>query len=161
MNGGVVRFLPTAGENPVPVTDDRPLPVTLVGGDAPGGAVDQGGAGSDPWLVTVVDDQVDASVPVPFGPLTTAGAHELVAPPSGKRLRLARVTPTFDNRGDASPLARLELSIVTDAGPFEIRGAVLTGRFDVVGAVDEPVTLTLGSVAEDVSGTVFVEVVDG
>lgn len=86
--------------------------------------------------------------------VTAGGATTLLTPTAGKRLRLRRVLPTLaDPDGTSNPLLTLTL------GSWSIRSYVLSGRFDVTGGVDQPLTLTL-SKAGDVSGTVLTEETD-
>lgn len=64
---GLTYYLDANGSTYLPVTADRPLPVT--GGGGGGGAVDQGAPGAQPWPVTgpLTDTQMRAT------PVATAG----------------------------------------------------------------------------------------
>lgn len=100
----------------------------------------------------------DTLTSVAFGPYTTAGDHVVVPGVPGQRLRLARITTTFDNRSDANPLPTLYMQILTDDGLQGQFGTVLSGRFNLLGAIGEAIHLVLGSAAQGVTGTIFYEV---
>lgn len=93
--------------------------------------------------------EIEALIGVPFT-VTASGVSTLVAVDAAHKLRLRRLVPTLaDPDGSSNPLLTLKIGATEVA-----RGYVLSGRFNVLGALDADLTLTL-SKAGDVSGTAF------
>ncbi len=95
--------------------------------------------------------ELSALTRTPFT-VTASGLSIVVAVAAGFRLRLRRISPTFadpDADPPANPLLTMHLGAVE-----VMRGYSLTGRFDVLGANGDDLTITL-SKSGNVSGTVF------
>lgn len=94
------------------------------------------------------DPSVDASLLWATINFATSGAHTIVTPGAGQKIRLRKFLPTLgDPDGSSNPVLTLTL------GGKSLRSTVLIGHFNILGVADDPLVIT-SSKAGQVDGTV-------